>query len=68
MNSKELIEILELENEYEEFRKVMNEVLIKFELLGIPEDVVIKNLFERIKKEKSILGLIFLDAYEMGDE
>ncbi|PMQ02382.1 MAG: hypothetical protein CBR30_01700 [Dictyoglomus sp. NZ13-RE01] len=64
MNSKELIKILELENEYEEFRKVMNEVLIKFELLGISEDVVIENLFEKIKKEKSILGLIFLDAYE----
>lgn len=64
MKAKDIIKVLELEKEYEEFKETMNEMLIKFQALGISEDIVMKNLVEKFKEEKSFLALIFLDAYE----
>jgi len=60
----EIIELLNLKNEYEEFKKVMDTTVEKFISAGYDEDFLIYKFKVYFKKNKNVILLIFLNAYE----
>jgi hypothetical protein len=59
-----IIELLDLKNEYEEFKKVMDTTVEKFIKAGYDEDFLIYRLKREFEKKGKIILLIFLNAYE----
>jgi len=66
MNIKaiKIIELLDLKNEYEEFKKVMDIAVEKFSKAGYDEDFLIYRLKKDFEKKGKVILLIFLNAYE----
>jgi hypothetical protein len=66
MNIKaiKIIELLDLKNEYEEFKNVMDNAVEKFSKAGYDEDFLIYKLKKEFEKKGKIILLIFLNAYE----
>jgi hypothetical protein len=59
-----IIELLDLRNEYEEFKNVMDNAVNKFSKAGYDEDFLIYRLKKDFKKKGKVILLIFLNAYE----
>lgn len=66
VKAKDIIELLELEEEYEEFKKVMDEFLEKVDKSGYDRDFFIYRLKKEFEKEKRIILTIFMERY--GEE
>jgi|GEM_PF-3112436 len=64
IKAKEIIELLDLKSEYEEFKRVMDKTIEKFISTGYDEDFLIYKLKVCFKKNKNVISLIFLNAYE----
>ena len=66
MNIKaiKIIELLDLKNEYEEFKNVMDNAVEKFSKAGYDEDFLIYRLKKDFEKKGKVILLIFLSAYE----
>ncbi|ACK42568.1 MULTISPECIES: hypothetical protein [Dictyoglomus] len=65
---KDLIELLDLEREYEEFKKVMDTAVERFISCGYDEDFLIYRLKKYFEKEKRIILMIFLERYREEKE
>jgi len=59
-----IIELLDLKNEYEEFKNVMDNAVEKFSKAGYDEDFLIYRLKKDFEKKGNVILLIFLSAYE----
>ena len=59
-----IIELLDLKNEYEEFKNVMDNAVEKFSKAGYDEDFLIYRLKKEFEKKGKVILLIFLSAYE----
>jgi hypothetical protein len=59
-----IIELLDLKNEYEEFKNVMDNAVEKFSKAGYDEDFLIYRLKKDFEKKGKVILLIFLNAYE----
>jgi len=59
-----IIELLDLKNEYEEFKNVINNAVEKFCKAGYDEDFLIYRLKKDFEKNCNVISLIFLSAYE----
>jgi hypothetical protein len=59
-----IIELLDLKNEYEEFKKVMDNAVEKFISAGYDGDFLIYRLKKEFEKKGKVILLIFLSAYE----
>jgi len=59
-----IIELLDLKNEYEEFKNVMDNAVKKFNSVGYDEDFLIYRLKKEFEKKGKVILLIFLSAYE----
>jgi len=59
-----IIELLDLKEEYEEFKNVMDNAVEKFCKAGYDEDFLIYRLKKDFEKNCNIISLIFLNAYE----
>jgi len=59
-----IIELLDLKNEYEEFKNVMDNAVEKFNSVGYDEDFLIYRLKKDFEKKGKVILLIFLSAYE----
>jgi hypothetical protein len=66
MNIKaiKIIELLDLKNEYEEFKNVIDKAIEKFNSVGYDEDFLIYRLKKEFEKNCNVISLIFLSAYE----
>jgi hypothetical protein len=59
-----IIELLDLKNEYEEFKNVIDNAVEKFSKAGYDEDFLIYRLKKEFEKKGKVILLIFLNAYE----
>jgi len=59
-----IIELLDLRNEYEEFKNVMDIAVEKFISAGYDGDFLIYRLKKDFEKNSNVILLIFLNAYE----
>jgi hypothetical protein len=59
-----IIELLDLKEEYEEFKNVMDNAVEKFIKAGYDEDFLIYRLKKDFEKKGNVILLIFLNAYE----
>jgi len=59
-----IIELLDLKEEYEEFKNVMDNAVEKFIKAGYDEDFLIYRLKKDFEKKGNVILLIFLSAYE----
>jgi len=59
-----IIELLDLKNEYEEFKNVMDNAVEKFISVGYDGDFLIYRLKKEFEKNSNVILLIFLNAYE----
>ena len=59
-----IIELLDLKNEYEEFKNVIDNAVEKFSKAGYDEDFLIYRLNKEFEKKGKVILLIFLSAYE----
>ncbi len=64
MNRRDLIDYLDLREEYEEFKKVMDEFVMMLRYLELDEDVFVYKFKKYFEREKKIILILFLEEWE----
>ncbi|MEN2984327.1 MAG: hypothetical protein ABDH25_04805 [Dictyoglomaceae bacterium] len=64
MKAKDLIDFLDLQKEYEEFKMVMDDFVLRLRKLNFDEDVFVYKLRKYFERERRIILLLFLDEWE----
>ncbi|MEM3130925.1 MAG: hypothetical protein QXX78_07545 [Nitrososphaerota archaeon] len=64
MNRRDLIDYLDLREDYEEFKKVMDEFVMMLRYLELDEDVFVYKFKKYFEREKKIILILFLEEWE----
>ncbi|MCS7231611.1 MAG: hypothetical protein RMJ67_05700 [Elusimicrobiota bacterium] len=64
MKARDLIDFLDLQKEYEEFKSVMDDFILRLRRLNFDEDVFVYKLRKYFERERKIILLLFLEEWE----